>query len=56
MRWMAAVLLIAALLLGCAQSGQPEKIRVGILPIEDSLPVVIAEESGLFKKMGLMLS
>jgi len=53
MRWMAAVLLIAALLLGCAQSGQPEKIRVGILPIEDSLPVVIAEESGLFKKSGL---
>ncbi len=52
MRRLPIALILAVLLLGCSQAPQ-EKLRVGILPIEDSLPVVIADEQGLFKKHGL---
>ena len=48
------VILIAILLLGCA--GKPAEnvtIKFGILPIEDALPVVVAEREGLFKKHGI---
>jgi NitT/TauT family transport system substrate-binding protein len=44
---------------GCAQTEQIQqtqektRIKVGILPIEDALPFVVADEEGLFKKHGL---
>jgi len=53
MRKLVIILLLVILLLGCSQSEQPEKIRVGILPIEDSLPIVVADEQGFFEKNGL---
>lgn len=46
------VLMLSLLLLGCSGE-RSEKIRVGILPIEDSLPLVVADEEGLFAKHGL---
>ncbi len=48
-------ILIALLLLGCAQKPETtaKKIRFGILPIEDSLPIVVAKKEGLFKKHGI---
>ena len=52
MRWTLAILLtISLLLLGCAS--HETKIRVGILPIEDALPIVVGVEEGVFKKYGL---
>ncbi len=47
-----ALVLIALLSLGCAQKSE-EKIKFGILPIEDALPIVVAEKEGLFKKHGI---
>jgi NitT/TauT family transport system substrate-binding protein len=53
------IVVLGLLLLGCAQGGQTEqtqekiRIKVGILPIEDALPFVVADEEGLFKKHGL---
>ncbi len=46
------ILLLSLLLLGCSGE-KSEKIKVGILPIEDSLPLVVAEEEGMFAKHGL---
>ncbi len=46
------VLLLSFLLLGCSGE-KSEKIKVGILPIEDSLPLVVAKEEGFFEKHGL---
>ncbi len=55
------IILIVLLLLGCAgkptekavESGENVTIKFGILPIEDALPVVVAEKEGLFKKHGI---
>ncbi len=54
--WMViwAILLISLLIPGCS-SQKSEKIRVGILPIEDSLPLVVAKEEGIFEKHGLKI-
>ncbi|MET1125175.1 MAG: MetQ/NlpA family ABC transporter substrate-binding protein [Archaeoglobaceae archaeon] len=44
--------LVALILLsGCSQHG--EELKVGILPIEDSLPIVVADEEGIFEAHGL---
>ncbi|MDI6711629.1 MAG: MetQ/NlpA family ABC transporter substrate-binding protein [Anaerosomatales bacterium] len=32
---------------------QPEPIRIGVLPTEDSLPLWVAEQQGLFEKAGI---
>jgi len=50
-----AVILLCLFILGCAEKGaeKEEKVKVGILPIEDSLPIVVAYEEGIFKKHGL---
>lgn len=37
-------------------STAPAKIRLGVLPTEDSLPLWVAERDGLFKKAGLEVS
>ncbi len=48
------MLLLVLLMSGCAQQQQPKaKIKVGILPIEDALPFVVADEEGIFKKHGV---
>lgn len=61
MRWqlvLAAVAVVAVLFAGC-QTEKPEKasekveIKVGLLPIEDTFPIVIADEEGLFEKYGI---
>jgi NitT/TauT family transport system substrate-binding protein len=47
-------LILALLISGCTQQQQSkEKIKVGILPIEDALPFVVADEEGIFKKHGV---
>ena len=51
--------ILVLLFAGCTQTTQqPQeevktKIKMGILPIEDALPFVVADEEGLFKKHGL---
>ncbi|AEA46608.1 MetQ/NlpA family ABC transporter substrate-binding protein [Archaeoglobus veneficus] len=65
MRWklIIALLAIAVLFAGC-QTEKPEsvtsekatekvKIRIGLLPIEDTFPVTVAKEGGLFEKYGV---
>ncbi|MBO8182397.1 MAG: ABC transporter substrate-binding protein [Archaeoglobus sp.] len=49
------LILILALtgLTGCSQQQPKEKIKVGILPIEDALPFVVADEEGIFEKHGV---
>jgi len=55
------IILVVLLLLGCAgkptekavESAKNVTIKFGILPIEDALPVVVAEKEGLFKKHGV---
>ncbi|WP_202319163.1 MetQ/NlpA family ABC transporter substrate-binding protein [Archaeoglobus neptunius] len=46
--------ILAAVLSGCSgENREATKIRVGILPIEDSLPLVVARDEGIFEKYGL---
>lgn len=45
-------LVMATMILGCSKN-EVETIRIGILPIEDSLPLVVAEDEGIFLKYGL---
>ena len=61
MRWQVLVVIaaIAVLFAGCVAE-KPEKevsekvkIKVGLLPIEDTFPVIIADEEGLFEKHGI---
>ena len=55
------IVLVALLLFGCAEkpsekateSAKNVTIKFGILPIEDALPIVVAEKEGIFKKHGL---
>lgn len=51
------VILLAVPLTGCSQvqeqKTQKTKLRIGILPIEDSLPIVVAKNEGIFGKYGL---
>lgn len=51
----ATVLLVMAALGGCATRGTREdnRIRIGLLPIVDSLPFLVAEERGYFTAEGL---
>ena len=44
------ILLTPLLLFGCQER---EKIVIGILPIEDSLPIVVAKDENLFSRYGL---
>jgi len=56
MRKAIPLVLLAILLLGCAGrggAGAGNKIKFGILPIEDALPFVVAEKEGIFKKYGV---
>ncbi|MCD6492698.1 MAG: ABC transporter substrate-binding protein [Archaeoglobaceae archaeon] len=57
MRRLFILILIAALFLTCCIQGQEKKemkeLKVGILPIEDSLPIVVAKNEGIFEKYGL---
>jgi len=49
-----ALLMVAFLVLGCsAEKPKPETIKVGILPIEDALPMVVASDEGIFSEHGL---
>lgn len=50
--WLLALtaFLVLVLLSGC---GQTQKLKVGLLPNEEALPVYIAEKEGLFEKAGL---
>ncbi|MCX8007332.1 MAG: MetQ/NlpA family ABC transporter substrate-binding protein [Coriobacteriia bacterium] len=67
-RWVLAALAISVVatigLGGCAKQeravdagagieAKPEPIRIGVLPTEDSLPLWVAEQQGLFKKEGI---
>lgn len=45
------VLIFAALIISCSRGG--EKVRLGILPAIDTLPLLVAETEGLFKAEGL---
>ncbi|MCL6638658.1 MAG: ABC transporter substrate-binding protein [Firmicutes bacterium] len=48
-----AALLLLVLLGGCSSAGESGKIRIGLLPIVDSLPFVVAEEKGYFRAEGV---
>ncbi len=48
------ILLITMFAEGCV-SESPDRIKIGILPIEDSLPFLVAKEEGIFEKHGLMV-
>ncbi len=45
-------ILLALTIAGCEQKVE-EKLVVGILPIEDALPIVVASDEGIFEKYGL---
>lgn len=51
---MKKIITIAALsLLLFSCSGKNEKIRIGVLPVIDTLPLLVADEQGLFKSEGI---
>ncbi len=50
------IVILAVILAGCSahSTQKPEKtLKIGVLPIEDSLPIYVAKENGLYKKYGL---
>lgn len=47
-----ASVIVAVSLAGCSQEKEIS-LKVGVLPIEDALPFVVAEEEGIFEKHGL---
>lgn len=64
--WVLALVVVASLVTGlggCAKEQQvssggdlevaPEPIRIGVLPTEDSLPLWVAEQQGLFENAGI---
>ncbi|AGK60478.1 ABC-type nitrate/sulfonate/bicarbonate transport systems, periplasmic component [Archaeoglobus sulfaticallidus PM70-1] len=48
---LAIVLITLTALSGCTQ--EKKTLKIGILPIEDSLPIVVADEEKIFEKYGL---
>ena len=45
------VLILALVLTGCSQTNQEEpkqKLKIGILPVDDSLPLIVADQKGYF--------
>jgi NitT/TauT family transport system substrate-binding protein len=54
-RWLRVLILISVLLITGCNSATPEPvtIRVGVLPILDSLPMFVAEERGYFDTQGI---
>jgi len=38
---------------GCGGRGEPQALRIGVLPILDTLPLYVAEEEGLFEEHGV---
>ena len=46
---MAAMLFLSA----CGSNGDEEKVKIGLLRIDDSIPFYVAEQEGLFKEMGV---
>lgn len=61
LRIMPVLLLVVALLVGCGQQkDNPQKVeqlKIGVLPIEDIMPMVVAEKNGYFaeEKVGVEL-
>ncbi len=49
----AALLAFVVLLNGCVDKGAEKTIRIGVLRIDDSIPLYIAEKEGLFEKYGM---
>jgi len=47
------IVLIIMALAGCTANPPKQEIKIGILPIEDALPIVVAEQEGIFSKHGL---
>lgn len=52
LRILPVLLLVVGLLAGCGQqkenSPQPQQLKIGVLPIEDIMPLVVAEKNGYF--------
>ncbi|MDO8532034.1 MAG: MetQ/NlpA family ABC transporter substrate-binding protein, partial [Dehalococcoidia bacterium] len=47
------ILALAVGLAGCATAPAPAKLKVGLLPIIDSLPFYVADQEGYFKEQGV---
>lgn len=47
------MLTVAIALAGCASASGPARLKVGLLPIIDSLPFYVAEQEGYFRDQGL---
>jgi len=53
---MMIILALSSFVYGCGGAGQEaemQSIKIGILPIEDTLPLIVAEEKGYFAKANL---
>ena len=50
------ILPVCALLLGCARSGQPEKVKIAVASLGLSAPVYVAADQGYFRQEGLDVS
>ncbi|MEL7563854.1 MAG: MetQ/NlpA family ABC transporter substrate-binding protein [Dehalobacterium sp.] len=59
LRIMAMLLMVLALLSGCAQENAGEKetarLKIGVLPIEDVMPLLVAEENSYFTEENLQV-
>ncbi|ATW26551.1 ABC transporter substrate-binding protein [Candidatus Formimonas warabiya] len=59
LRVVLALLVMAAILPGCgqvketAQETEPQHLKIGVLPIEDIMPMVVAEKNGYFAQENL---
>ena len=53
--WLRLLILISVVIVAGCRSATPEPvtIRVGVLPILDSLPMFVAEERGYFDAQGI---
>ena len=54
-----ALFLVLGLLAGCGQktetAGKTEQLKIGVLPIEDIMPLLVAEKNGYFTREGLQV-
>ncbi|MCR4418810.1 MAG: MetQ/NlpA family ABC transporter substrate-binding protein [Clostridia bacterium] len=51
--WVLVLVLALMLAAGCSRKAESDPLRVGVIPVEDNFPFFVAEQEGMFEKLGL---